>query len=203
MKFVVLILAAGMTGAACSKRQPEGERPAGLPPSGSAAPAPVPAPPPPPPVDDQMVAAPPDAKQSISGTITLPAARKRDVAPTDIVFIIARRAGGPPGPGSMLAVQKHPVGQFPMPFTLSGRDAMVPGTPFEGSINITVRLDKDGDGLTRKKGDLYGQVNNIGVGSQDVAIPLDSIQTEDQTLAGGAVGQGAPAPGGARPPGHP
>jgi hypothetical protein len=201
MKFVVLVLAAGMTGAACSKRQPEGERPAGLPPSGSAAPAPVP-PPPPPTVDDQMVAAPPDAKQSISGTISLPAARKRDVAATDIVFIIARRAGAAPGPGSMLAVQKHPVGQFPMPFTLSARDAMIPGTPFAGSINITVRLDKDGDGLTRKKGDLYGQANGVPVGSQGVTIPLDSVQTEDQTLAGGAVGQGGPGPG-QKPPGHP
>jgi hypothetical protein len=198
MKFVVLVLVAGMTGAACSKRQPEGERPAGLPPSGSAAPAPVP--PSPPAVDDQMVPAPPDAKSSISGTITLPGARKRDVAATDIVFIIARRAGAAPGPGSMLAVQKHPVGQFPMPFTLSARDAMVAGTPFDGSINITVRLDKDGDGLTRKKGDLYGQANGVSVGSQGVTIPLDSVQTEDQTLSGGAVGQGGP---GQRPPGHP
>jgi hypothetical protein len=199
MKFLVLVLAAGMTGAACSKRQPEAERPAGLPPSGSAAPTPVP---PPPPVDDQMVPAPPDAKSSIGGTITLPGARKRDVAATDIVFIIARRAGAAPGPGSMLAVQKHPVGQFPMPFTLSARDAMIPGTPFEGSINVTVRLDKDGDGLTRKKGDLYGQANGVPVGSQGVTIPLDSVQTEDQTLAGGAVGQGSPAPG-QKPPGHP
>jgi hypothetical protein len=201
MKFLVLVLAAGMTGAACSKRQPEAERPAGLPPSGSAAPAPVPpSPPPPPAVDDQMVPAPPDAKSSISGTITLPGARKRDVAATDIVFIIARRAGAAPGPGSMLAVQKHAVGQFPMPFTLSARDAMVAGTPFDGSINITVRLDKDGDGLTRKKGDLYGQANGVPVGRQGVTIPLDSVQTEDQTLSGGAVGQGGP---GQRPPGHP
>jgi hypothetical protein len=201
MKFVVLVLAAGMTGTACSKRQPEGERPAGLPASGSATPAPVP-PPPPPAVDDQMVPAPPEAKSSISGTITLPGARKRDVAATDIVFIIARRAGAAPGPGSMLAVQKHPVGHFPMPFTLSARDAMIPGTPFDGSINITVRLDKDGDGLTRKKGDLYGQVNGVQVGSQGVAIPLDSVQAQDQTLAGGAVGAGVPGPAG-KPPGHP
>jgi hypothetical protein len=148
------------------------------------------------------VPAAPDPKASIGGTITLPAARKRDVAPTDIVFIIARKAGAAPGPGSMLAGQKHPVGQFPMPFTLSARDAMIPGTPFEGAINITVRLDKDGDGLTRKKGDLYGQVNGVQVGSQGVAIPLDSVQAQDQTLAGGAVGAGAPGTAG-KPPGHP
>ena len=208
MKFaylVLVVLVAGLMSAACSKRQPESERPAGLP--ASANPAPAAAPPPqappalPPPLDDQTVTAP-DPKTSISGTVTLPSARKRDVKPTDIVFIIARKAGAAPGPGSMLAVQKHPVGEFPMPFTLSGRDAMIPGTPFEGAITITVRLDKDGDGLTRKKGDLYGQVNGVQVGSQGVTIPLDSVQAEDQTLAGGAVGAGAPAAGG-KPPGHP
>jgi cytochrome c-type biogenesis protein CcmH len=203
MKFACLVLAVGLIGAGCSKRQPEVDKPAGLPPSGApAATPPSPPPPPPPVVDDQLVPAAPDPKASIGGTITLPAARKRDVAPTDIVFIIARKSGAAPGPGSMLAVQKHPVGQFPMPFTLSARDAMIPGTPFEGAINITVRLDKDGDGLTRKKGDLYGQVNGVPVGSQGVTIPLDSVQAQDQTLAGGAVGAGAPGPAG-KPPGHP
>jgi hypothetical protein len=203
MKLVTIALAAGLLAGACSKRQPESDRPAGLPPSASPTPAAAPAPPPPPappaPVDESVTA--PDPKASIGGTITLPKARKRDVAATDIVFIIARKAGGAPGPGSMLAVQKHPVGQFPMPFTLSARDAMIPGTPFEGAINITVRLDKDGDGLTRKKGDLYGQVNGVQVGSQGVAIPLDSVQAEDQTLAGGAVGPGGTGAG--KPPGHP
>jgi hypothetical protein len=99
----------------------------------------------------------------------------------------------------MLAVQKHPAGSFPMPFTLSGRDAMIPGTAFAGSIDITVRLDKDGDPLTRKKGDMVGQANGVRVGSQDVGIPLDSIQSEDQTLPGPPPG----AVSGGKPPGHP
>lgn len=136
----------------------------------------------------------------------MPAARKGNVAKSDIIFLVARRAGGPPGPGSMLAVQKIPVGDFPMPFVLSGRDAMIPGTPFEGEISITVRLDKDGDAMTRKKGDLYGVANGVKVGSQGITIPLESLQAEDQVLGGGAAGgMGAGAPSGrpGLPPGHP
>ena len=71
----------------------------------------------------------------------------------------------------MLAAQKHPVGDFPMPFLLSGRDAMIPGTPFEGMVDITVRIDKDGDAMTRKKGDLFGEAKNVKVGTQNVTIP--------------------------------
>ena len=84
----------------------------------------------------------------------------------------------------MIAVQKHPLGEFPMPFTLSGRDSMLPGRPFEGRIDVTVRIDKDGDGLTRKKGDLHGPANDIAVGTQDLAISVDTVQTEDQVLPG-------------------
>src|SRR5689334_11375943 len=64
--------------AACSKRQADQakERPAGLPPSAAAPPAPPPAPPAAPaaaaaPADDEVVAAAPDPRASISGTITL------------------------------------------------------------------------------------------------------------------------------------
>jgi hypothetical protein len=155
-----------------------------------------PAPPPPARADDETVPAAPDPKETIRGTITVPASRRKDLAKTDIVYIIARRAGAPPGPGSMIAVQKHPLGEFPMPFTLSGRDSMLPGRPFAGRIDVTVRIDKDGDGLTRKKGDLHGQANDIAVGTQDLAISVDTLQTEDQVLPGLPTGS---ARGGKRP----
>lgn len=206
----LLALLLGVVGAtaSCSKKSDPAARPAGLPP----APGAVTLPAAPAPVEEvQDVPAPPDPKASITGTITLPAARRKEVAKSDTIFIIARRAGAPPGPGSLLAVQRHTVGEFPMPFTLSGRDAMVPGTPFEGAMDITVRIDKDGDGLTRRKGDLSGQVNGVKVGAQGVPIPVDTVQAQDVTLqgpaAGGQPGQGhipghgGPPPG--MPPGHP
>jgi hypothetical protein len=97
----------------------------------------------------------------------------------------------------MLAVQKLTAEDFPMPFSISSRDAMIPGIPFEGKMSITVRVDKDGDAMTRRKGDLYGLADSVKVGSQKVVISLDKVQTEDQTL-------GPPvAPMGGMPAGHP
>ena len=128
----------------------------------------------------------------------LPPATRAKVARGDVMFLAARRAGGPPGPGSMVAVQKLVATDFPMRFAISSRDAMIPGIPFEGQMSITVRVDKDGDAMTRRKGDVFGQVDNVKVGSHKVAINLDKIQTEDRTL--GAPGM---AVGAALPEGHP
>jgi hypothetical protein len=173
------------------KREGSADKPAGLqasPVSSEATPASPPSSPPPAPAagasDVETVPAAPDPKDTVSGTITVPSARRKGLAPSDIVFIIARQAGAPPGPGSMIAVQKHPLGEFPMRFTMGKRDSMLPGRPFTGRIDLIVRIDKDGDGLTRKKGDLFGQANNIPVGTQDLAISVDGMMAEDQTLPG-------------------
>jgi hypothetical protein len=184
--------------ASCSKKATSTEKPAGLPPSTTPASAPpVRAAAPPGGGEAETVPAAPDPAQTITGTIVLPAARKADVRKGDAMFLIARRSGGPPGPGSMLAVQRLQVEEFPMPFTLSNRDAMIPGTPFEGDIAITVRVDKDGDAITRRKGDVYGQASGVRVGSHDVRISLDTLQKEDVTLSGPMGG------GTGLPPGHP
>jgi hypothetical protein len=186
-RFVLVILALSQVGSLACKRDRAGERPSGgEPPAAEFTPVTPPSPPPPSPspAADETVPPAPSPKETISGTITVPGSRRKDLAKSDIVFIVARRAGAPPGPGSMIAVQKHPLGAFPMPFTLSGRDSMLPGRRFEGKIDVTVRIDKDGDGLTRKKGDLYGQANDISVGTQDLLISVDTLQAEDQTLPG-------------------
>jgi hypothetical protein len=197
--------------AACSRSAPSSgtEKPAGLPPTPGAAPLPPPAQTPPPAApsggEAEMVPAAPEVGQTIAGTIVLPAARKGDVKKGDTIFLIARRTGGAAGPGSMLAVQRLQAGDFPMPFALSSRDAMIPGTPFTGDISISVRVDKDGDPITRRKGDLLGEATGVHVGAQDVKIALDTVQKEDVTLQGPMGGGALPPghPGGALPPGHP
>lgn len=197
------LLIAGFLGlglVACTKSAPPaGDKPAGIAPSATPpAPAPTPTAAPAPaaaaPVEEMGAA--PDAKQTISGKIVLPTARQGDVKKGDTLFLIARRAGGMPGPP--LAVQRLQAGDFPMPFSLSARDAMVPGMPFEGEVSITVRVDKDGDAMTRRKGDVFGQLAKVKVGTQDATLALDTLQTEDVTLGGG---MGGPRPG--LPPGHP
>jgi len=133
--------------------------------------------------DVEAVADVPDPKDTISGTITLPGANRTRVSRGDVIFLAARRTSGPPGPGSMVAVQKLQAEDFPMRFSISGRDAMIPGIPFEGRMSITVRVDKDGDALTRKTGDVYGHADGVAVGKQDVTIALDTVQTEDRMIA--------------------
>jgi hypothetical protein len=140
----------------------------------------------------------PDPKETISGTIVLPGAHRGKVSRGDVMFLAARRMGGPSGPGSMLAVQKLVVEDFPMAFSLSSRDAMIPGVPFEGRVSITIRVDKDGDAMTRRKGDVYGEATGVSVGSQKVVVVLDKVQTEDKTL-----GQPGADMMGGLPPGHP
>jgi hypothetical protein len=201
---LALPLCGALVGAAACERRATGplDRPAGIAPSGVSPPAAAPsggppaAPPAAPTAADEVEEVPsaPDPASTIGGSIVLPAARRKDVAKGDVIFLIARRAGGGGGPGSMIAVQKLVADEFPMKFALGPRDAMIPGTKFEGALSITVRVDKDGDPMTRRKGDLLGQADAVPVGKQDVVVTLDTLQTEDTSLA---------PPGAALPPGHP
>jgi len=139
---------------------------------------------------------PPDAETTISGTIVLSEATRARVARGSVMFLTARRADGPPGPASMLAVKKLVADTFPMPFSISEQDAMIPGIPFEGPVTITVRVDQDGDPMTRRKGDAYGKVTDVKVGARKIKLSIDGVQEEDQTLPGGPGAMAAP-------PGHP
>ena len=150
------------------------------------------------PAQPEPMPGPPDPHQTISGTIALPAARRTGVSKGDTIFIAARRPGAFPGAGSLLAAQRLQADEFPLSFSLSARDAMVPGTAFEGAVNISVRVDKDGDPLTRQRGDVYGQATGVQVGTAGLLISLDSLQREDVTLATGPVLDRA-----GLPPGHP
>ena len=51
------------------------------------------------------------------------------------------------------------------------------GTPFTGKINITVRLDKDGDPTTRGAGDLTGEYkkNPVEVGAKNADVIVDQL----------------------------
>jgi len=89
------------------------------------------------------------------------------------LFIIARRAatqGGPP-----LAVMRIASPAFPLSYSLGKENMMIPGSRFEGKVNIVVRLDKDGDPLTREPGDLTGNYhkNPVAIGSINVDIILN------------------------------
>jgi cytochrome c-type biogenesis protein CcmH len=121
----------------------------------------------------QWVAAPsPDSRQSITGKITLDPKVKGQSDSKATLFIIARPPG--PGGGPPLAVKKIDQPIFPLSYSIGAENVMLQGTPFSGKINVTVRLDKDGDPTTQTPGDLIGNYKQpVDVGSKNVDIVID------------------------------
>jgi len=111
----------------------------------------------------------------ITGKITIDPKLQGSVDPNAALFIIARPATGAGGPP--LAVKKIDRPSFPVDFTLSQENVMMPGVPFAGKINITARLDKDGNPVTRTPGDISGDYrkNPIEVGTKNVDVVIDQI----------------------------
>ena len=113
--------------------------------------------------------------EQISGKITVDPKLNSSIDPNAALFIIARPAGGAGGPP--LAVKKIDRPTFPLSYSLSQENVMMQGMPFTGKINITARLDKDGNAVTRGPGDLSGDYkkNPVAVGTKDVDVVLDQV----------------------------
>ena len=120
-------------------------------------------------------AAPSSPSPQITGKISIDPKLKANLDPNAALFIIARPAGGAAGPP--LAVKKIDRPTFPLDYTLGQENVMMQGTPFTGKINITVRLDKDGNPATRGAGDMTGEYkkNPAEVGSKNVDILIDQV----------------------------
>ena len=87
----------------------------------------------------------------VSGTIDIKPELKADLA-NHVVFVSAK---SPDGKGPPLAAEKLGSASFPMSFELSKEDQMMQGgPPLEGDVEVTVRIDGDGDVMTRQPGDL-------------------------------------------------
>jgi cytochrome c-type biogenesis protein CcmH len=113
--------------------------------------------------------------QTISGKISVEAKLQGKIDPGATLFLIARAAAGAAGPP--LAVKKIDQPKFPVAYSLGQENVMMQGTPFTGKINISARLDKDGNAMTREAGNLLGDYkkNPVDVGSQNVDIVLDQV----------------------------
>ncbi|MFL5306859.1 MAG: hypothetical protein ACJ8F1_16710 [Polyangia bacterium] len=191
---------------ACQKRDEGSGKPAPIPPldPASAPAAPAPAAPTPPPAEPAAAAPAPAAGPggSITGKIVLsgPVAKSK---PQGTLYLVARRiSDNPTARGTLIAVKKLPATTFPLPFSLTAADMPFQNGPFDGELTITARIDQDGDPMSHQKGDVFGTLPKVQVGSHDVKLLLDQVQKETESLAGGGgpmMGQ----PGGAMPPGHP
>ena len=119
--------------------------------------------------------APAGSSPQISGKITIDPKLKAGIDPNAALFIIARPAAGAGGPP--LAVKKIDKPTFPLTYSLGQENVMMQGTPFTGKINITVRVDKDGNPTTRGTGDMTGEYkkNPVEVGAKNVDIVIDQV----------------------------
>lgn len=111
--------------------------------------------------------------QNISGRITIDGKLKRKLNDKATLFIIVRRAGGAAGPPVAVKKIERPV--FPLSYSIGTENVMMQGTAFSGKVDVSVRLDADGDPATRAAGDLIGIYKNnpAQVGSKNIDIVID------------------------------
>ena len=93
-------------------------------------------------------------KQTIKGKVTLSESIKKTIPKNGVLFIFAKTHGikerRPP-----LAVKRIVSPKFPLEFELSDQDSMVPGTKFEGKVQIVARFSPSGM-VFPKKGSFEG-----------------------------------------------
>jgi hypothetical protein len=114
-----------------------------------------------------------DSSKEISGTVSLAKGLDPKSASNGTLFIFAKSAGAPAGSGMPVAVLKIPSPHFPYSFTISGKNAMVPGTPFDGPFAIYARYSPSGDAMDKSGPQGTDEKHpSVGVGQKDLHIEL-------------------------------
>ncbi len=110
---------------------------------------------------------------AITGKVSLSPALAGKVAPTDIVFILARAAQGPKMP---LAVLRKQVKDLPLKFTLDDSMAMQPQLKLSGfdQVVVVARVSKSGTPMSQS-GDLQGLTGAVKPGIKGLNIVIDSV----------------------------
>jgi hypothetical protein len=108
----------------------------------------------------------------VAGTVELARSLEGRVPPGAILFLIARTAEtGPP-----LAVKRIADPEFPLVFELGPDDRMIQAVPFAGPLQLTARVDADGNAMTREPGDLQGRsATGVQPGDRGVEVLIDEV----------------------------
>jgi cytochrome c-type biogenesis protein CcmH len=112
-----------------------------------------------------------DVPSPIRGRIDVAPELANDVRSDSVLFLIARSGagGGPP-----LAVRRFSAPRFPLEFEIGQENVMIPSMRFEGAIQLTARLDSDGNAMTRLAGDLQGAMPTpLSPGAEGALLTLD------------------------------
>lgn len=92
------------------------------------------------------------------------------------LFIVGRGASGAskkPSP-PVLVKKIHPV-KFPLDFALTGQNRMFQGLPVPYEMNVSARLDQDGDAISKSLGDLTGKLDGVKRGAKSLQLVLDTV----------------------------
>ncbi len=115
----------------------------------------------------------PAAAFSLRGTVRLSPTLKAAWPAGSPVFVIARAAaGGPP-----FAVRRYDGVTAPFAYALGPDDVMMAGTNAPKTLVVSVRVDQDGDAMTRQAGDLEGGPSApvSAKGSVDVTVDRPAV----------------------------
>ena len=97
------------------------------------------------------------------------------LAPADVLFVLARRPGGPPMP---IAVKRLPAQHFPLTVSLADSDGPMPTSRLsqQKTVEVLARVSKSGDALPQP-GDFEAQAKSVDVGTgASVSVVIDQVR---------------------------
>lgn len=111
--------------------------------------------------------------EAVQGIVMLDGALAANVAPDDVVFVLARPADGSRMP---LAVKRIAVRDLPYAFRLDDTMAMAPGAKLSlhARVVVTARVSRAGSAAPQK-GDLEGASDPIAPGTSGVQITISKV----------------------------
>lgn len=114
---------------------------------------------------------------TFSGAISLDSKLAGKVDPNAVLFISAKPAEGPQMGVPPVASQRVPNPKFPLQYTLSQADVIMPGATLSGQFNIVAKLMKNGAAGPMGPGDIEGKYsrNPVASGGKGIDITLDTI----------------------------
>jgi len=113
--------------------------------------------------------APASGGSGVSGIIDIDPSIRGSIPSGSVIFLIARPTGVSGGPPA--AVKRMRAGTFPMDFQLTSADSMM-GQPLPQQMRIEVRVDSDGNPMTKDPSDPTAAIDGLQAGATSVRLVL-------------------------------
>jgi hypothetical protein len=121
---------------------------------------------------DAAVRPPGQDVSDIRGTITMAPELAGRVREGSVLFIIARKAAGPP-----FAVKRITAPRFPFRYRIGSEDVMMAGNAFDGEVRVSARVSQTGSAGPPQTGDLEGEHGaTVRVGADNVDMVIARVR---------------------------